>query len=151
MANKVVTDLKEVGEILAWPFVHISRTVAVATVALKDYPAVRTAVVGLVQQVQTTASDIGEAAAADELNPALDAAELAAAVALFNYVKNTFLPQVDAAYNDEVAAATATAQANAAKAATASAAALKAAKTRAANQTASTSTTQPAASGEAAN
>jgi hypothetical protein len=104
-----------------------------------------------VQQVQTTASDIGEAAAADELNPALDAAELAAAVALFNYVKNTFLPQVDAAYNDEVAAATATAQANAAKAATASAAALKAAKTRAANQTASTSTTQPAASGEAAN
>ena len=50
MANKVVTVLKEVGEVLAWPFVHISRTVAVITVALKDYPAVRTAVVGLVQQ-----------------------------------------------------------------------------------------------------
>jgi hypothetical protein len=151
MGNKVVTDLKEVGEVLAWPFVHISRTVAVATVALKDYPAVRTAVVGLVQQVQITASDIGEAAAADELNPVLDGAELAASIALFNYVKATFLPQVDAAYNDEVAAATATAQANAAKAATASATALKAAKTRAANQTASTSTTQPAASGDATN
>lgn len=145
MTNRILTVLEDVGKVIAWPFVHLSRTISILQTTMKDYPAVRTAVVGLVTQVQTVAVDASAAAAADELNPELDAAELAAAVTLFKYCRDTFLPQVEAAYKDEVNAATGAAQAAAAASAAKSAAATKAAATRAAKAQASGTATSPAA------
>lgn len=140
MTNPFINALEDVGKVLAWPFVHVARVISILTVTLKDYPAVRVAVVGLVSQVETVAADVATAAAQGELNAASDAAELAAALALFNYVKTTFLPAIEAAYNDEVSAATATSTAAAAAAQARSAAAVKAALTKAAKAAASTDT-----------
>ena len=138
MANSVKSILGKIGTIIAWPFVHISRVVAILTVSLKDYPAVRAAVIGLVQQVQANAQDIATAAADKGLNLTADEAELQAAIAMWNYIKTVFLPAIETAYNDDV-------NAEATAAATAAAAAAKrkaaAATTAAATSTASTSTT----------
>jgi hypothetical protein len=140
MTNKLLTALRDVGTVLAWPFVHASRTIAILTITLKDYPAVRTAVIGLVQQITTAATDIEAALSQGEINLADDEAEIKAAVALYRYAKLTFLPAIEAAYNDEISAATATAQQTAAQAAAASAAATKAAATRKANAAATPTT-----------
>jgi len=142
MTNKFLSALEDVGKVLAWPFVHTSRTIAILTAALRDYPAVRTAVIGLVQEITVTASDIEAALTQGEINLASDEAEIKAAVSLYRYVAGTFLPAIEAAYNDEVQAAQATQAEVDAKAAAASAAAKKAAATRAANA-APVATVQP--------
>lgn len=133
MTNKFLTVVGDIGKVIAWPFVHASRAINIITTTMRDYPAVRTAVVGLIQQVSTNVQDTEAAIAAGGLNPEADLVELNAAKALYAYAKDVFLPALETAYKDEVAAAQdATAQATA-KAAAASAAAQKAAKTRAAN------------------
>lgn len=133
MTNKFLTVLEDVGKVLAWPFIHLDRTIHILTAALKDYPAVRTAVVGLILQIKMLASDVTAAAAQGEMNPAADAAELAAAVSLYKYVQGTFLPAIESAYKDELAAATDQATQAAALAAARSQAAKKAAATRSGN------------------
>lgn len=118
MANAFLTGLEDVGKVLAWPFVHGARVIAILTATLKDYPAVRTAVTGLVQQCITVESDAASAIKDGGLNLDEDAISLDAAKALYAYVTGTFLPAIEAAYNDEVTAATgqaATAAAAAAK------------------------------------
>ena len=130
MTNSVLTVFEDIGKVIAWPFVHVSRTISILTTTLKDYPAVRTAVVGLVQECGTVAADVEAAAAAAGTNIPADATALAAGQALYTYVTKTFLPAVEAAYKDEVSAATTDAAAAAATAAARSAAAKKAAATR---------------------
>ncbi len=134
MANAFLTGLEDVGKVLAWPFVHGARVIAILTATLKDYPAVRTAVTGLVQQCITVESDAASAIKDGGLNLDEDAISLDAAKALYAYVTGTFLPAIEAAYNDEVTAATGQAATAAAAAAKASAAAKKAAATRAATK-----------------
>lgn len=131
MANAFLTGLEDVGKVLAWPFVHGARVIAILTATLRDYPAVRTAVIGLVQQCITVESDAASAIKDGGVNLDEDAISLTAAKALYAYVTGTFLPTIEAAYNDEVAAATGQAASAAAAAAKASAAAKKAAATRA--------------------
>lgn len=133
MANKFLTIVEQIGSVIAWPFVHASRAVSIIQTTMRDYPAVRAAVIGLVQQVQTNIQDAQAAMAADGLNIPADVAELKAAKALYDYAVTVFLPALESAYQDEVAAAQDAATQAATKAAAASAAAVKAAKTRAAN------------------
>ncbi len=137
----ITSVLQDIGKVIAWPFVHVARVISILTVTLKDFPAVRTAIIGEVQQIQTLIQDANVAAGSDELNLQSDEAEINAALALWNYSKNTFLPAIEAAYNAEVAAATGQAQTAAAAAAARSAAAKKAAATRTKASTASTPAT----------
>jgi hypothetical protein len=143
MTNRFLTAIEDIGKVIEWPFVHLARAYSILTVALKDWPALRTALTGLLQQVETTATAVETAAAANELNPAADAAEIVAAVTLYRYAKNTFLPAVEQAYKDELTAGAATANAAALAAAKRSAAAIKANATR---QAASSQPASPAAS-----
>jgi hypothetical protein len=106
MANKFLTVVEDIGKGIAWPFIHLSRAINILQTTNKDYPQVRDAVVGLVTHVQTVATDFAAAAEADGLNVAADAAELAAALDLFKYCRDTFIPRIEAAYKDELAAAT---------------------------------------------
>jgi hypothetical protein len=146
MTLRISNILGDIGSVIEWPFVHVARGVSIVTTALKNYPAVRDAIGGLLQKIETVATDATAAASQDELNPVTDAAEVAAAVALYQYVKQTFLPALKAAYDAEVTAATG-AQDIANKAAAArSEAARKAAATNGAQSTVTT-VLVPAASG----
>ena len=151
MTNSIGNILEKIGDVLAWPFVHLARAAAILKTALAEFPALRTAVLGLMTQIDTLITDIGVAASQEVINIASDAAEVQAAIALWNYVKLTFLPAIKAAINGEVQAATGQADAAAAAAATRSAAATKAAATRAAAAKTSTTTAATVAANTAAN
>jgi hypothetical protein len=91
---------KEVGTVIASPFVHTTKIIEILTDVLKDEPTVKTAVVGLIQQIESVVKDATYAASAYGLNMTDDVAEIIAAKALFEYVKSTFLPDVEAVYKD---------------------------------------------------
>jgi hypothetical protein len=91
---------KEVGTVIAYPFVHTTKIIEILTDVLKDEPTVKTAVVGLIQQIESVVKDATYAASAGGLNLTDDVAEIVAAKALFEYVKSTFLPDVEAVYKD---------------------------------------------------
>jgi hypothetical protein len=90
----------KVGEGIAWPFEHGAQLVEVLTTALKDEPAVKAAIVGLVQQVETVTADGAIAVAAKGIDLPDDIQTAAAAQTLFSYVVKTFIPAVSAAYKD---------------------------------------------------
>jgi hypothetical protein len=100
--------VEDVGKVVAWPFVHAAKVVEVLTTALEDEPTVKTAIVGLVQQIETVTADGAIAISADGINLPDDLAEVAAAQTLFAYVKNVFLPAVEKAYKDLDSAVTET-------------------------------------------
>jgi len=138
MTLRITNILGDIGSVIEWPFVHVARGVSIVTTALRNYPAVRDAIVGLLQKIEAVSTDATAAASQDESNPVADAAEVAAAVAVYQYVKQTFLPAMKAAYDAEVTVAT-EAQDIANKAAAArSEAARKAAATRTAQSTVTT-------------
>jgi hypothetical protein len=100
MANKVLTVLKDVEKVVVWPFSHLGQVIAAINTSLKAEPAVKTAVVGLLGKIQTLSADATAAATADGLNVPADMATASAAATLFTYVKDVFLPQIEAAYKD---------------------------------------------------
>lgn len=106
MANKVVTVLKDIGKVVVWPIDHLGKVISAINTALKAEPAVKTAIVGLLTKIQTLTNDAAAAATADGLNVPADMATATAAAALFTYIKDTFIPQLEAAYNSEKAAIT---------------------------------------------
>lgn len=99
--NPVEKVFEKIGKAIAWPFVHATEVIEVLTTALKDEPEVKTAIVGLVQQIQALVKDGSIAIAADGLNVPDDVATVAAAQTLFAYVTGTFLPTLESAYKDE--------------------------------------------------
>ena len=130
MTNPVISFFGKVGKILEWPFVHAAQVIGVLTVTLTQYPLVRTAVIGLITQIQTNVQDVALAAADKGLNVSADVAELAAAKSLWVYVTQVFMPAIEAAYNAESATALLKSQA-----------AVKANATRSAAKTLTSSTT----------
>jgi hypothetical protein len=68
--------------------------------ALKDEPAVKVAVVGLISKIETLTKDGAVAVAADGIDVPDDVATVAAAQTLYAYVTQTFLPAIEAAYKD---------------------------------------------------
>jgi hypothetical protein len=75
----------------------------VIATAIKDQPQVKTAVLSLVQQATTVIGDVATDAADKGINLAADSKTLADAEAFFTYFKNSFVPLVEAVY-DEVKA-----------------------------------------------
>jgi hypothetical protein len=105
MTNPVIKFLGKVWHVLDWPFVHAAQVIGVLTVTLTQFPLVRQALIGLVQQIQINVQDIATAAASEGVNIPADLAELNAAKNLWTYVTQTFLPAIAAAYKSEEAAA----------------------------------------------
>lgn len=95
--EKAIVD---VGKVVAWPFEHGAQLIKTVEDGLKDEPAVKTAVVGLISEVGAVTADGAIVVAGKGLDIAADAAELVAMKALFTYVTGTFLPAVKAAYTD---------------------------------------------------
>jgi len=75
--------------------------VEVLETALKDEPTVKTAIVGLIQKIETLGADATKAIAAEGLDVPDDVLTAQAAQTLFEYVKETFLPAIESAYKDE--------------------------------------------------
>jgi hypothetical protein len=92
--------VEKIGKAIAYPFIHAAQVIEVLTTALHDEPAVKTAVVGLIQQIEMLDKDGASALAAKGINIPEDMATLADAKALWQYVTDTFLPAVEAAYKD---------------------------------------------------
>lgn len=95
-----LTILKDIGKGIAWPFVHGAQLLSILNTALRDEPAVKTAVTGLIAQIGMLTAEGSVVISGQGLNITADMAELVAAKALWSYVVNTFLPAVDAAWKD---------------------------------------------------
>lgn len=95
-----LTILKDIGKGLAWPFVHGAQLIGLLNTVLKDEPAVKTAVTGLVAQIATLTAEGAIVISGQGVNLTADMAELVAAKALWTYVVNTFLPAVEGAWKD---------------------------------------------------
>jgi hypothetical protein len=97
IAEKIAVDI---GKGIAWPFKHAEQVIEVVDTGLKDTPAVRAAIVGLIKQIGVVTSDAALAVAADGTNLPEDVTAAKAAESLFVYVKNAFLPAVETAFKD---------------------------------------------------
>ena len=98
--NAFEKDVVKVGHVIAWPFVHAAQVVRVIEDAMKHEPAVKAAVVGLVQQVQAVTAQGAVVVAAEGLNIPADLHELVLAKTLFAYVTSVVLPAVEGAWKD---------------------------------------------------
>lgn len=92
--------MEVIGKGIEFPFKHGVQIVELLDEALKDEPAVKTAVQGLIAQIGLCTADGVVVISSKGLDLASDLAEIAAARALFGYVVNTFLPAVENAYKD---------------------------------------------------
>jgi hypothetical protein len=95
--EKVVSDI---GKGIVWPFTHTAKIIEFLDTALKDTPAVKTAVQGLLLQIGVMTKDGATAVTGDGLNIAADLTEVQDAQTLFTYIKTTFLPAIEKAYAD---------------------------------------------------
>ena len=91
---------KKVGHVIEWPFVHGEEVIEILTTALKDTPAVKTAITGLVAKIKQVAEDSALAIAARGLDVPDDIQTVTDAKELWTYVTGTFLPAVEAACKD---------------------------------------------------
>jgi len=95
--EKVVVDI---GKGIEWPFVHAAELTKLLSEALKDEPAVKAAVVGLVQEIGLVTADGAIVVSSAGVNVTADMAELVAMKALWTYIAQTFLPAVETAWKD---------------------------------------------------
>lgn len=93
--EKVGEDILHVVE---YPFVHGEKLVDLLEAALKNEPAVQTAITGLIKQVGALTADGAIAISARGVDLPDDLATLAAAQVLWGYVTKTFIPEIEAAY-----------------------------------------------------
>jgi hypothetical protein len=98
--NAFENVVEKIGKGIAWPFVHATQVIEVLTTALKDEPTVKTAIVGLVQQIEMLDKDGATSLADKGIDIPEDIATVADAKALWAYVTGTFLPAVESAYKD---------------------------------------------------
>lgn len=98
------TEIKKVGaEVLhaiEVPFKLADSLAAVLRDGLKDAPAVKAAIIGLVAKIEAVGADAGRDLAADGLNLPSDVQTLVDIQALFAYLKETFIPVVGEAYRE---------------------------------------------------
>jgi hypothetical protein len=98
--NPFENAVKKIGHAIAWPFVHAEQVIKVLETALTDEPAVKTAVTGLITQIEALTADGAVAVAAKGIDVSDDVATVAAAQTLFKYVTETFLPAIEEAFKD---------------------------------------------------
>jgi len=108
------SDIKEVGKVIAWPFDHAAKLIELIDAGMKDAPAAKAAVIGLIQKGESlvtggaaVGTEVAAAAASDGTNIAADAAavggvevEAQNAESFWAYFKGTFIPEVEAIYKD---------------------------------------------------
>jgi hypothetical protein len=102
----IETAGKDVLHAVEWPFVHAAQMVAVLTEAMKDEPAVKQAIVGLVDRAEGIDVDAVAAIASNGTDLTGDLKALQDAASFFSYFRNSFLPVVEAAYKDTQSAST---------------------------------------------
>ncbi len=100
MTNRVVEGLEKVGHVIAWPFVHAADLVSTIETGLKDEPEAKTAVVGLIERIETLGADGASALASKGVDLPADLRELYDAKVLFEYVRDVFIPEVKKVYGD---------------------------------------------------
>lgn len=98
--NKFERVMVDIGKGIEYPFKHGAQIVELLGMALKDEPALKDAIQGLIAQIGVCTADGVVVISAKGLDLTADLAEIAAAKALFGYVVNTFLPEVEAVYKD---------------------------------------------------
>jgi hypothetical protein len=100
----LLEGIEHVGEDIAkgieWPFKHAAKLAALIGDGLRDAPAVKHAIIQLVQKAEGLSPDFVAAVTADGLNLGADLKCLVAAQGFFVYFKTTFLPVVEKAYAD---------------------------------------------------
>ncbi len=89
-----------VGHVIAWPFAHGAQFVELVATAMKDEPAAKAAVVGLVTQIKIVTEDSALALAAKGLDVPEDIQTVEDAKRLWAYVTDVFLPAAEAVYKD---------------------------------------------------
>lgn len=98
--NAFTQILKKIGAVIEWPFKHAAQLIKTIEDGLKDEPAVKTAIVGLIRQIETVTADAAAATVAKGLDIPEDIQTVQAAETLFRYVTSTFLPAIETAYTD---------------------------------------------------
>ena len=100
----VLTVIKKIGErvlsVVEYPFKHAIAIEELISDGLKDEPATKDAIVGLVEQFEAVGSDVVGDVATNGLNLTSDLKTIADVRALFAFYQNTFLPAIEAAYAD---------------------------------------------------
>jgi len=112
--NEFEKIAEDVGKVVAWPFDHAAKLIELIDAGMKDAPAAKAAVIGLIQKGEslvTGGAVIGAegaaAVAADGTNAAADTAVLVGveteatnAESFWRYFTGTFIPEVEAIYKD---------------------------------------------------
>lgn len=103
MSNVIETIGKDILHGIEFPFVYTAKAIKVLDSAIKNQPAIKSAVVDLIKQAETVISDVAKDAAEKGLVLTDDAKTLADAEAFFVYFRDEFCPLVAKVYT-EVAA-----------------------------------------------
>jgi hypothetical protein len=100
LPNEFEKVMEDIGKGIAWPFEHTEKVIALLATALKDEPAAKAAIVGLVSMIAKVSADGAAAVAADGINLPEDIATITDAEALWTYIQEKFIPEVKAIYAD---------------------------------------------------
>lgn len=101
MAPNKTTVLQKIEQVIVSPFAHLDQVIAAINTALKAEPQVKAAITGLLAEIQSEGAMVTAAATVDGLNVPADMAAATGAAALFTYIKSTFIPAIEAAYEAE--------------------------------------------------
>jgi hypothetical protein len=98
--NEFEKIAEDIGKGVAYPFVHTAQFVKVLGDALTETPAVKTAVVQIVQAGEKIVADAGVDAVSKGLDLTSDLATVADVQSFFQLFATKFLPVVQAAYKE---------------------------------------------------
>jgi hypothetical protein len=100
----VLTVIKKIGDkvisIVEWPFVHASKIEKLIGDGMKDAPATKGAIIGLVEQFEAIGPNVALAIAAKGFDIPDDLKTGTDIKSLFTYFTGTFLPAVEKDYAD---------------------------------------------------
>ncbi len=98
--NAFTKVIAKIGHVIEWPFVHAAKLIKTINDALRDEPAVKNAIVGLMEQIAQISADSAVAISARGLDLPDDMQTLQDAEKLWAYVTTVFIPAIDTAYSD---------------------------------------------------
>jgi hypothetical protein len=99
-----MNEFEKIGEDILhgveWPFKHGVQFVELMDTAIKNEPAAKAAIIGLVKQILALTGAITPAAAAEGTNLSLDTVVVTDAESLWQYVKTVFIPEAEAVFTE---------------------------------------------------
>jgi hypothetical protein len=96
IGHGIETAGKDIGKAIVWLPEHLDKAIAVLATALKDEPALKTAVLELVQAAGKVIADVGGDVASKGINLSEDIQTVTDVKAFFTYFEDTFLPECEA-------------------------------------------------------